>query len=147
MKLHWIDITILVVYLLGIAVIGVLLSEGVPEPEGLPAGGQRAPLYMLDKLITEKLAGALIWSFRYHNRDGGFYWHHEPAGGDPSRPITGPDSPSARSMTTPSMDLLRHKAHEIRVTITTVREASSITARTPRVTRSARQPASSSEWI
>lgn len=27
------------------------------------------------------VAGALIWSLRFHNRDGGFYWHSEPLGG------------------------------------------------------------------
>ena len=45
MKLHWIDVTILVVYLLGIAVIGFLLkrkaSKNLKEPQGVPAGGQR----------------------------------------------------------------------------------------------------------
>lgn len=25
-------------------------------------------------------AGALLWSLRFHRRDGGFYWHSEPAG-------------------------------------------------------------------
>lgn len=27
------------------------------------------------------ISGALIWSLRFHNRDGGFYWHSEPSGG------------------------------------------------------------------
>jgi len=28
----------------------------------------------------ETVAGALVWRLRYHNRDGGFYWHSEPLG-------------------------------------------------------------------
>lgn len=35
---------------------------------------------VLDVVIGEDLSGALIWSLRFHNRDGGFYWHSEPAG-------------------------------------------------------------------
>ena len=27
-------------------------------------------------------AGGLVWSLRYRRREGGFYWHSEPAGGD-----------------------------------------------------------------
>ena len=27
-------------------------------------------------------AGGLLWSLRFRNRDGGFYWHYEPAGGN-----------------------------------------------------------------
>ena len=37
---------------------------------------------VLDFVIDqENIAGALIWSLRFHNRDGGFYWHSEPMGG------------------------------------------------------------------
>jgi mannan endo-1,4-beta-mannosidase len=36
---------------------------------------------VLDEIIEdENIAGALVWSLRYHHRDGGFYWHSEPAG-------------------------------------------------------------------
>jgi len=28
----------------------------------------------------QSISGALIWSLRFHNRDGGFYWHSEPMG-------------------------------------------------------------------
>lgn len=37
---------------------------------------------VVDKVIKEKneVMGALIWSLRHHNRDGGFYWHSEPLG-------------------------------------------------------------------
>lgn len=37
---------------------------------------------VLDTVIQEGFAGALIWSLRIHHRDGGFFWHSEPAGGD-----------------------------------------------------------------
>jgi len=37
---------------------------------------------VMDTIIAEGLAGGLVWSLRSHNRDGGFYWHHEPHGGD-----------------------------------------------------------------
>jgi mannan endo-1,4-beta-mannosidase len=37
---------------------------------------------MLDVVIDERISGALYWSLRYHRREGGFYWHHEPSGGD-----------------------------------------------------------------
>jgi endo-1,4-beta-mannosidase len=33
---------------------------------------------IIDAVIAEKkVAGALLWSLRFHNRDGGFYWHSE----------------------------------------------------------------------
>lgn len=36
---------------------------------------------VLDYLIEEKaITGSLIWSLRYHHRDGGFYHHSEPLG-------------------------------------------------------------------
>jgi len=36
---------------------------------------------VLDNITNDKsIAGALIWSLRFHNRDGGFYWHTEPMG-------------------------------------------------------------------
>ncbi len=36
---------------------------------------------ILDLVASEEISGALIWSLRFHNRDGGFYWHSEPLGG------------------------------------------------------------------
>ena len=44
--------------------------------------GTDALCAVMDAAIEEKLAGALLWSLRYRSREGGFYWHHEPAGGD-----------------------------------------------------------------
>ncbi|MEN6424187.1 MAG: hypothetical protein ABFE13_02400 [Phycisphaerales bacterium] len=37
---------------------------------------------VMDAVAEENLSGALLWSLRYRSREGGFYWHHEPAGGD-----------------------------------------------------------------
>jgi hypothetical protein len=37
---------------------------------------------LLDVVIDGGTCGALIWSLRFRNRDGGFYWHSEPFGGD-----------------------------------------------------------------
>jgi mannan endo-1,4-beta-mannosidase len=33
-----------------------------------------------DEVIENGVSGALLWSLRFHHRDGGFYWHSEPAG-------------------------------------------------------------------
>jgi mannan endo-1,4-beta-mannosidase len=33
-----------------------------------------------DAVIEKGVSGALLWSLRYHHRDGGFYWHFEPLG-------------------------------------------------------------------
>lgn len=42
--------------------------------------GSRAVDALLEQVIARKeICGALIWSLRFHNRDGGFYWHSEPA--------------------------------------------------------------------
>jgi len=35
----------------------------------------------LDLVIDSNISGALIWSLRFRDRDGGFYWHSEPAAG------------------------------------------------------------------
>jgi mannan endo-1,4-beta-mannosidase len=32
---------------------------------------------VIDCIIDEQVSGALAWSLRYHNKDGGFYWHTE----------------------------------------------------------------------
>lgn len=34
----------------------------------------------LNLIIDNNVAGALIWSLRYHRKEGGFYWHSEPLG-------------------------------------------------------------------
>jgi hypothetical protein len=38
---------------------------------------------ILDEVAgNEAISGALLWSLRFHNSAGGFYWHSEPYGGD-----------------------------------------------------------------
>lgn len=38
-------------------------------------------------------SGGLLWSLRFRNRDGGFYWHSEPYGGDLFKAFHWPPSP------------------------------------------------------
>ena len=33
-------------------------------------------------IMDTGMSGGLLWSLRFHDRDGGFYWHSEPDGGD-----------------------------------------------------------------
>jgi hypothetical protein len=35
---------------------------------------------VLDDVIESRISGALLWSLRFHRREGGFYWHSEPLG-------------------------------------------------------------------
>jgi len=44
--------------------------------------GTEALCAVMDTVMEQRLTGALLWSLRYRSQDGGFYWHHEPAGGD-----------------------------------------------------------------
>ena len=39
------------------------------------------------------MSGGLLWSLRFRDRDGGFYWHSEPAGGDRYKAFHWPGSP------------------------------------------------------
>lgn len=52
---------------------------------------------VMDTIINEGLAGGLVWSLRSHNRDGGFYWHHEPHGGDHFKAYHWPGFPSGEA--------------------------------------------------
>jgi mannan endo-1,4-beta-mannosidase len=42
--------------------------------------------------LETQTAGALAWSLRFRNRDGGFYWHSEPAGGNQYKAFHWPGS-------------------------------------------------------
>jgi hypothetical protein len=56
----------------------------------------------------------LIWSLRYHHRDGGFFWHSEPAGGDFFKAYHWPGFPSGQVYDEAElMALMRAKAFEI----------------------------------
>ncbi len=60
-------------------------------------------------------AGALAWSLRFRNRDGGFYWHSEPAGGNKYKSFHWPGSPIADDYDeTGFMGLMRREAFAIR---------------------------------
>lgn len=58
----------------------------------------QAMRFLLDSVIQEpSVAGALIWSLRFHNRDGGFYWHTEPCGNRLYKAYHFPGFPSGNS--------------------------------------------------
>ena len=72
---------------------------------------------IVDKVIEHKhdVAGALIWSLRFHDRDGGFYWHSEPSGGNLYRAFLWPGFHSGDAYDeTRLMAMLRRKAYTIR---------------------------------
>jgi len=70
---------------------------------------------LLDAVIDEKISGVLIWSLRLRNRDGGFYWHSEPYGGDIYKAYHWPGFTSGDSFDeTNCLALMRRKAFEIR---------------------------------
>ena len=45
-------------------------------------------------IMDSGMSGGLLWSLRFRNRDGGFYWHSEPGlGGDKYKAFHWPGSP------------------------------------------------------
>jgi len=74
--------------------------------------GMRA---IIDTIIQEPaIAGGLIWSLRFHNQDGGYYWHHEPYGGDFFKAYHWPGGPAGEPYDeTRFMHLVRAKAWQI----------------------------------
>jgi hypothetical protein len=57
----------------------------------------------------------MIWSLRFHNRDGGFYWHSEPSGGLLYKAYHYPGFATGEAYAeTELMKLMRDKAFEIR---------------------------------
>jgi hypothetical protein len=70
---------------------------------------------VIDLVIDRGMTGAMLWGIRYHNRDGGFYWHHEPAGGDPFQSYHWPGFASGeRYDERRVLKLLRDRAYRIR---------------------------------
>jgi hypothetical protein len=70
---------------------------------------------LLDTVIRRGISGALIWSLRTHNRDGGFYWHTEPHGRDFYKAYHWPGFSSGDAYDeTAVVGLMRRKAFEIR---------------------------------
>ena len=69
----------------------------------------------LDAVLETGAAGGLVWSLRYRNRDGGFYWHSEPAGGDKYKAYHWPGFPSGADYEEMSyLRLMQQKAFAIR---------------------------------
>jgi len=70
---------------------------------------------VLDRVTATGTAGALIWSLRYHNRDGGFYWHSEPFGFGKYKAYHWPGFESGAAYDEKALlALLRRKAFRIR---------------------------------
>jgi mannan endo-1,4-beta-mannosidase len=70
---------------------------------------------VLDTVISNGLSGAMGWSLRFHNRDGGFYWHSEPSGGGLYKAYHYPGFPTGDAYEESALlKLMRAKAYEIR---------------------------------
>jgi mannan endo-1,4-beta-mannosidase len=70
---------------------------------------------VMDTIIREGVVGGLVWSLRYHNHDGGFYWHHEPSGGDLFKAYHWPGFPSGSAYDEADfLAEMRSRAYEIR---------------------------------
>ena len=70
---------------------------------------------LLDTIIETGTSGALLWSLRYHNTNGGFYWHSEPYGGDLYKAYHWPGFAEGRDYEeTATLALMRSKAFQIR---------------------------------
>jgi mannan endo-1,4-beta-mannosidase len=70
---------------------------------------------ILDAVIQKGVSGALVWSLRFHNRDGGFYWHSEPSGGALYKAYHYPGFITGAAYEERGlMALMREKAYEIR---------------------------------
>ena len=56
----------------------------------------------------------MIWSLRFHNNDGGYYWHHEPYGGDFFKAYHWPGGPAGEPYDEARfMRIVREKAWRI----------------------------------
>jgi hypothetical protein len=70
---------------------------------------------LLNTVMNEKISGALIWSLRFHDRDGGFYFHNEPHGGDLYKAYHWPGFASGNAYDeTNLLSLMRRKSFQIR---------------------------------
>jgi mannan endo-1,4-beta-mannosidase len=68
----------------------------------------------IQAVMESGTAGALAWSLRFHNRDGGYYWHHEPVGGNKYKAFHWPGSTTGDGYDERGfMALMRQKAFEI----------------------------------
>jgi hypothetical protein len=70
---------------------------------------------ILDMVIQKGISGAMAWSLRFRNRDGGFYWHSEPSGGGVFKAYHYPGFSTGKAyFETDLINLIRAKAFEIR---------------------------------
>jgi hypothetical protein len=70
---------------------------------------------VFDAVIDEGIAGALIWSLRFRSREGGFYWHFEPAGGEKYKAYHWPGFASGESYDERNLlAVMRAKAFAVR---------------------------------
>ncbi|MFZ1290446.1 MAG: hypothetical protein WAR79_10155 [Melioribacteraceae bacterium] len=64
---------------------------------------------------NKEIAGGLIWSLRSHRKEGGFYWHSEPLGGDIFKAFHYPGFTSGLQYNEENfLKMFRKKAFEIR---------------------------------
>lgn len=69
----------------------------------------------MDLIIDKRISGGMLWSLRVHNRDGGFYWHSEPAGGNHYKAYHWPGFHSGDAYDEAALlRLVREKAYQIR---------------------------------
>ena len=75
--------------------------------------GMRA---VIDTIVDEpQISGGLIWSLRFHDNDGGYYWHQEPHGGDFFKAYHWPGGPAGEPYDESRfMQMVRDKAYAIR---------------------------------
>ncbi len=70
---------------------------------------------MLKVIKQDGISGALAWSLRFRDRDGGFYWHTEPSGGDIYKAFHWPGFPSGdRYGEQNLLTIMQEMAYEIR---------------------------------
>jgi hypothetical protein len=69
---------------------------------------------VIKTVIDNGVSGALTWSLRFRNRDGGWYWHTEPHGGDLFKAYHWPGFATSSSYDESGLlNLIRRKAFEI----------------------------------
>jgi len=71
---------------------------------------------VLDTVIQNRgISGVLLWSLRFHNQDGGFYWHSEPSGRGVYKAYHYPGFPSGNRYDEKKvLELMSQKCFEIR---------------------------------
>ncbi len=70
---------------------------------------------LIDAVMDSGSAGIMLWSLRFHDRDGGFYWHAEPDGANHFKAYHWPGFASGADYDEKNvMELMRKKAYEIR---------------------------------